>query len=228
VSAAMPGLGGLIGERQFERARLVRSELMALTWLFATAVGTTLLLWNRSFVSLWVGSASYAGRGVELLIVLIAVQTTFIRADAYIIDAALQSWLRVVISAAAAAVTVTLAVVLTRAFGLVGLCGGVLAGRTLQSVAYPLLARRCVGGEGAPLPLGFARALVVMVALFGAALALGERLIAPGWLGWGAGVAATLVVAGAAAFAMGLSRESQHAVLRRATEVLRKTGRRRP
>lgn len=228
VSAAMPGLGGLIGDRQLERARLVRGELMALTWLFVTAVGTTLLLWNRSFVSLWVGAASYTGPQVELLIVLIAVQTAFIRADAYIIDAALQSWLRVLISAAAATVTVTLAVVLTRAFGLVGLCAGVLAGRTLQSVAYPVLARRCVGGEGPPLPLGFARALVVTVALFGAALALGERLVAPGWLEWAAGVGGTLVVAGSAAFAMGLSRDAQRAVLRRATEVLGKTRRRGP
>ena len=102
------------------RAQLVRRELLALTWLFATAVGTTILLWNRSFVALWVSSNHYAGSDVDLLIVLIAVQTAFIRSDAYIIDAALQSWLRVVISAAAAVLTVSLAIPLTRAFGLTG------------------------------------------------------------------------------------------------------------
>src|SRR5205814_5942755 len=96
VVAAMPGLGGLLGEHQYGRAQLVRRELLALTWLFATAVGTTILLWNRSFVALWVSSNHYAGSDVDLLIVLIAVQTAFIRSDAYIIDAALQSWLRVV------------------------------------------------------------------------------------------------------------------------------------
>src|SRR5205807_1059147 len=84
-----------VGEHQYGRAQLVRRELLALTWLFATAVGTTILLWNRSFVALWVSSNHYAGSDVDLLIVLIAVQTAFIRSDAYIIDAALQSWLRV-------------------------------------------------------------------------------------------------------------------------------------
>src|SRR5439155_1306547 len=75
VGAAMPGLGGLLGEHQYGRAHLVRRELLALTWLFATVVGTTILLWNRSFVALWVSSNHYAGSSVDLLIVLIAVQT---------------------------------------------------------------------------------------------------------------------------------------------------------
>ncbi len=222
VGAAMPGLGGLLGDRQYERAQLVRRELMALTWLFATAVGATILLWNRSFVALWVGADHYAGTHVDVLIVLIAVQTAFIRADAYIIDAALQSWLRVVISTAAAAVTITLAIVLTRAFGLAGLCLGVLAGRTLQTVTYPTLARRCVADHSPALPIGFARGLVVTAALFGAASALGQQLVASNWLVWAAGVTGTLALTGVVAFVMGLSRESQHAVLRRATEVLRK------
>src|SRR5207249_2816042 len=176
VGAAMPGLGGLLGQRQYERAQLVRRELLALTWLFTTAVGATILLWNHSFVGLWVGAQHYAGPDVDLLIVLIAVQTAFIRADAYIIDAALQAWLRVVISAAATVVTITLAIALTRAFGLPGLCVGVLAGRTLQTLTYPALARRCVEDHGPVLPLGFARGLVVTAALFSAGSALGQRL----------------------------------------------------
>src|SRR5438094_2867626 len=52
VGAAMPGLAGLIGAGQYGRAALARGDLMVLTWLFATAVGTTILLWNRSFVAL--------------------------------------------------------------------------------------------------------------------------------------------------------------------------------
>src|SRR5439155_47779 len=102
-------------------------------------------LWNRSFVALWVGREHYGGAVVDLLIVCIAFQTAFIRADAFIIDAALRSWLRVLIAAVAAVVTITLAVALTRALGIAGLCLGVLAGRLIQTVAYPVLAGRCVG-----------------------------------------------------------------------------------
>ncbi len=188
-------------------------------------------MWNRSFVGLWVGADHYAGGVIDLLIVLIAVQTAFIRADAYIIDAALQSWLRVLISTAAAAVTISLAIALTRAFGLAGLCVGVLAGRMVQTVTYPALAQRSVDDHAPTLPLGFARGLVVTAALFSAASALGEHVVTSSWLVWAAGVTGTLLLAAVTAFAMGLSRESQHAVLRRAGEVLRRSGsrsRRRP
>src|SRR5439155_26937897 len=81
VGAAMPGLAGLIGAGQYGRAALARGDLMVLTWLFATAVGTTILLWNRSFVALWVGREHYGGAVVDLLIVCIAFQTAFVRAD---------------------------------------------------------------------------------------------------------------------------------------------------
>src|SRR5439155_1765850 len=124
-------------------------ELLALTWLFTTAVGVTILAWNRSFLTLWVGADKYAGTVVNLLLVIMAMQTAFIRADSYIIDAALQSWLRVVISVAAVVVTVALAIVFTRAWGLPGLCFGVIVGRLTQTATYPLLAHRSVGYRGA-------------------------------------------------------------------------------
>src|SRR5207247_8575717 len=52
VAAAMPGLGGLIGRRQFAWAALVRREILGLTWLFVTAVGATILLWPPSFAAI--------------------------------------------------------------------------------------------------------------------------------------------------------------------------------
>jgi len=62
----------------------------------------------------------------------------------------------------------------------------------------------------------------VTAVLFGAASALGRHVVAADWLVWVAGVAVTLALSAVGAFAIGLSRESQHAVLRRATEVLRR------
>src|SRR2546421_9559393 len=69
AGAAMPGLGGLIGRGDQERARAVRRELLTLTWLFATTVGVTVLCWNRSFLGLWVGQQHYGGTGRDPLIV---------------------------------------------------------------------------------------------------------------------------------------------------------------
>src|SRR5207249_7925947 len=150
AGAAMPGLGGLIGRGEQDRARAVRRELLTLTWLFATTVGVTVLCWIRSFLALWVGQQHYGGPWLNLLIILTAVQTVFIRTDAYVIDAALRPRPRVLAGAGAALVTIALAVPLTRLFGPVGLCIGLLGGRAVQSAAYPLLVRASLGGRGRP------------------------------------------------------------------------------
>src|SRR5439155_1426307 len=115
IAAVRAGLGlvGLIGRGDHTRAAQVRRELQTLTWLLVTGIGATILAWNPSFLSLWVGRQHYAGPWVDLLIVVIAVQTAFIRTDAYIIDAALRPRPRVLIGAAAMATTIALAVTLT-------------------------------------------------------------------------------------------------------------------
>src|SRR5437016_6729807 len=82
AGAAMPGLGGLIGRGEQDRARAVRRELLTLTWLFATTVGVTVLCWNRSFLALWVGQQNYGGPWPNLPLNLTAVQTAVHPTDA--------------------------------------------------------------------------------------------------------------------------------------------------
>jgi len=204
ASGATPGLGGVIGEQRFDKAIRLRNELLALTWLFAATVGTTILLWNRSFLQLWVGAPNYAGPWVNLLIVGIMVQTAFVRADAYVIDAALQPRLRVTVSAIAALLTVGLAALLTYRFGTVGLCVGVLAGRLVQTIAYPRLVRVSLRAPSGGAVRALARPATVLVALFGAAAYVGARLVAPGWIAWAAGVIVTVAVVAPAALVLGL------------------------
>ncbi len=122
---AMPGLGALLGQGHKERATAMRAELLWLTWLAATVLGVAMLMWNRSFVRLWVGAEQYAGLVPNVLLVVATVQTAFIRCDSYIIDASLRPKLRVVVGAVTAALTIAACVVLTRAYGVVGLCAGV-------------------------------------------------------------------------------------------------------
>jgi O-antigen/teichoic acid export membrane protein len=229
AGAAMPGLGGVIGNRELARAALARQELQALTWLFATAVGATILLWNRSFLSLWVGAEHYAGLWIDLLIVLITVQTAFIRTDAYIIDAALRPKQRVLVAAAAAVLTLGLTVTMTRAYGVAGLCVGTLLGRSVQSLAYPLLARRCLGRPTQPLLSAGAAARLGLVsaALLGACAALGQRVLAGGWISWAAAVPATLVLISVAALAAGPPPALRHALVTR-LKALPRAARRRP
>jgi O-antigen/teichoic acid export membrane protein len=210
---AMPGLGSVIGQGHTERAAALRAELLWLTWLAATVLGVAMLMWNRSFVQLWVGPEQYAGMVPNILLVLATVQTAFIRCDAYILDAALRPRLRVLVGAVAAVATIVICVLLTREFGLVGLCAGVVAGRLVQTIAYPLIAASVFADvPRATAWLTLVRPIAAMAGLFVVAGFLGERTGAAGWPLWGLGVALTTGAALLLAYALGLP-----AVARRAT-----------
>jgi O-antigen/teichoic acid export membrane protein len=205
AGAAIPGLGGLVGQGERARALRARHELLLFTWLFATVIGATILLWNRAFVSLWVGAENYAGLWVGVLIVLLTAQTLFIRVDAYVLDACLKPRVRVLLSAVAALVTVGLSIWLTTRYGLVGLCLGMLAGRTVQTIGYPILVRAALGHtpENAASLGGVARLVVWSTLLFAGAAALGERVAARSWMGWASAVIASAVLCGALSITLG-------------------------
>jgi O-antigen/teichoic acid export membrane protein len=224
ADAAMPGLAGIIGVKSYDRAAFLRKELLAITLLFVTAVGSTILLWNRSFVHLWVGGENYAGQWVNLLLVLIAVQTAFIRCDAYIIDAALQPGRRVQVSVVAAIATLTFTVALTWYAGMVGLCLGILAGRATQMVWYPVLVKRCLGDAKEVSPQWLARPLAVMGLLFTLSAYLGRYATADNWLAWLLEVLLTLGLVLAVMLASGIPSGLRRAVLDRMGEMGRRVG----
>jgi len=215
TGAAMPGMGGVIGRGDYERAARLRREIMSLTWLFVTAVGGAILLWNRSFLALWVGPENYAGFWANLLIVIGTAQTALLRSDAFVLDATLQPRLRVGVAAVAAAVILGASIALTPSLGIVGVCLGLLAGRLVQTIAYPLLVARCLR-RPVRLPVrSIARPLAVMLLVFGATAALGDRLLMRHWLAWAFGVIASVALLLGVAFAAGLPAEARHTVVGR-------------
>jgi O-antigen/teichoic acid export membrane protein len=228
ADAAMPGIAGIIGAGRHARAALLRRELLAISGVFVAAAGSTILLWNRSFVHLWVGGENYAGTWTNLLLVLVAAQTAFIRCDAYLIDAALQPGRRVKVSVIAAAATVSLTVLLTWRAGMVGLCLGILAGRATQMVWYPELVRQCLGRVPQLSLRWLARPLAIMGILFAAAAYLGQDLLVESWLIWLLGVVVTLALVLAIMLAAGLPADLRRAVFTRMAEMASRVGLIRP
>jgi O-antigen/teichoic acid export membrane protein len=217
AGAAMPGLGGVLGKKQFASAVKIRHELRMLTWLFTTVIGATILAWNHSFLHLWVGSRNYAGPWVDLLIVCVAMQTAFIRTDSYIIDAALRPRARVIFGAITVVATLSLGIVLTHALGIVGICIGLLAGRLVQSVAYPLIVRSCLEKPKihATERLAAIRMAITTAVLFTAANIAGRELLAPRWFIWLGGVALTLAFVAAFALFLGPTPTDRRAIIAR-------------
>ena len=91
IFAVMPGLGGVIGAGEHRRAAEIRSETMVFTWLLVTATGATVLVWERSFLDVWVGDRYYPGLAAMVLIVVMVLQLAIIRTDSNIIDLTLQA-----------------------------------------------------------------------------------------------------------------------------------------
>ena len=90
----------------------------------------------------------------------------------------------------------------------------------MQTIAYPLLVDRCLHRPARLLVRSIARPLTVMLLMFGAAAALGERVLAHHWLGWAVGVAVSLALLMAVAFVAGLPAEARGTVLGRLRTML--------
>jgi O-antigen/teichoic acid export membrane protein len=222
AGAAMPGFGGVLGQKQFERAVQLRRELQTLTWLFTTIVGATVLIWNHSFLHLWVGSKNYAGPWVDLMIVLVISQTAFIRTDSYIIDAALKPRGRVLIGAITVVATLVLGITLTHLLGIVGLCIGLFLGRSIQSIGYPLIVRGCLQHPPRVHSKRFAalRLAVVTAVLFAIASIIGRELYASRWFIWAGGVAVTLPIVAALALLAGPTPAARRMLITRMRAML--------
>jgi hypothetical protein len=224
AEAVMPGVAGIIGRENFEQAARLRRELLAVTGIFVTAAGATILLWNRSFVHLWVGTENYAGAWTNLLIVLIAVQSAFIRCDAYLIDAALQPGRRVRVGIVSGVLTLALALGFTHLGGMAGLCLGILTGRAIQTIGYPLLVRGCLGKAPGLSMVWLMRPLAVMGLLFAGTAYLSQRVLIQSRLVWVAAVAVTLVLAFAVALGLGLPAGVRAGVIDRMLYMTRRAG----
>jgi O-antigen/teichoic acid export membrane protein len=217
-----PGLGAIIGSGNHQRSIRLRDELMAFSWIICTALGVSLLVWNRSFVDLWVGGQFYAGPVVMLLIVAMVTQFVFVGNDARIIDLTLQMREKVVIGAVSAVLSVVLAAV-AMSFAsndIAAMCVGIIAGRLVLTVAYPLIVGRLLGDPPWRQLRGIPRPAITTVVLFAGATWLGERLTANNWVElivWGGATA--LAVSLGAAF-LGMTAHQRTALIARFKKIL--------
>ena len=223
VSGIMPGLGGLLGSRDTDRAVAVRTESMCVTWLIATASGAVFLLWQESFLRLWVGEQYYPGRLATLLIILMVLQFAFIRNDAAIIDLTLKLRAKVLLGLLSAGLSIGLAVLLLKTWNqsISVLALGFIAGRSVLSIGYPWLVSRHLAIPLSGQIKGAVRPGLVCAILFAAALAIAPSLEAGSWLSLLFGASASLAVLGVAAFFLGLSRSQRGRLVARFRQVLR-------
>lgn len=144
VFGIAPGLGGIIGAGDLKKAAHIRGEIQLFTWFVATVIGTVTLLWNADFLALWVGEGYHVGVDENFLLIVMIFQFVMIRNDGNFIDLTLEPAKKVILGMLAAAISTGAAMLGIQYFpsAIAGLCLGIIAGRLLLSVGYPMLIGR--------------------------------------------------------------------------------------
>jgi hypothetical protein len=144
-------------------------------------------------------------------------QTAFIRTDSYIIDAALQPKGRVIMGAVTVVATLVLGVTLTHAFGILGLTLGMLLGRGIQSISYPIIVRKCIDHPERTLAgrIEALRLAAMTAALFIGANIFSRHVQATSWPVWLLGVMASLLVFAALALFVAPTATTRRKIIRR-------------
>jgi O-antigen/teichoic acid export membrane protein len=225
IVAIMPGLGGMIGAGELTRAVRIRRETMSLIWLFTIVAGTTVLLWEASFLQLWVGGRYYPGSGAVLMIMLMVLQFGLIRTDANIIDLTLNLRTKVLLGTISAVASIGLAWLFVgpMELGIIGLVLGFVVGRTIQSIGYPWMIGRLL-----EIPLdrqlrGIVRPAIATGVLFGGAGAVADSLHAGSWAALVLSVGLSVAILAPLVFLAGLQPEVRRLLWLRLRRVARLT-----
>jgi len=221
VSSSIPGLGGLIGGGELERAKKARSELLVLLWLFMVVLGSGVLLWNKSFIGLWVGADNFCGSTINVVLVAMVIQQVFFRADAFIIDTTLDIRTKVISGAVAAVVGIVAAVILGKKYGIMGVVVGQMLGRLLLSVYYPLLVSKALKGTNKGVVISIGRPLICMIVVLTASWYLGQNWSVDGWLQLAGVSVVTTVFVGSVCYLLGLSGDQRASANKRFMTALR-------
>ena len=182
IGAIMPSLGGIVGDGKNEEILKVRSEMITYIWLMITTFGSLIIIFNQSFIRLWVGSQHFVGVLENLLIVLIMIQWVFIINDARIIDLNLKLRKKVLYGFLSLIISITLALILTSRFGLLGLCLGILIGRIPLSIAYPSIIDSMFGGILNIRNIARIRKVLITFSILFISVILGEIINISNWI----------------------------------------------
>jgi O-antigen/teichoic acid export membrane protein len=228
VFGVAPGLGGIIGSKNYEKAAHIRDEIWMITWIIIASMGTTILLWNRIFMNLWVGPNQYIGALPMLLILVYVAQFVLIRVDANFIDLTLKIKQKVLLGAISVGFSLILSIIFVNYFkmGYIGVLIGIITGRSLISVGFPLIIARFLQVPLTKQLQQFARLIFVSTALLLLACYLDSiKLIflpfAPmGWISFILFSAVTTVALFIVAIYAGLSKRQRLLLLQRARLIL--------
>lgn len=130
------GLGQLIGDNDQIKINQIRQALVRLCFVAGLFLFSYFLLFNKSFVSLWVGNENFAGHKVNLVLCITMVLLLMINSEELFINNNLNFKLKSRVILYSSIISILSALVLYFFFDLLGIAVGVLLGKLFQLVLY--------------------------------------------------------------------------------------------
>lgn len=188
ISGVVPGIGNFFGKGEFEKILTSKRLIHSMIWWFAFSIGTCILLFNQSFLKLWVGQGNYAGNMENLFILLIALQYIFFGASGSFINVTLDLKTKVLLTGFSALISIGLAFLLVGEFQILGLCTSVLAGRMVLTIGFPMILKKKINDQTSFFSIENIRPLFVTSMALITASYLQEMVTLSSWLeliSWG-------------------------------------------
>jgi len=156
-------------------------------------------------------------------------QFVFIRNDGNVIDLSLRLKQKVIMGGISVLLSLGLAVVLVSYFklGIIGLCLGIITGRIILSIGYPVLVGRLLNISFLSQLKSAFRPIMITVLIFILATNLDLFVLSnnnfklSGWIGLGFEVGVTFLILIATTFFAGLSRNQRNAIIHRLRIVMK-------
>jgi O-antigen/teichoic acid export membrane protein len=180
ILGVMPGIGKLLGSKEYDKINAVRKKINSITLLLATAFGVTIIIFNHSFLQAWIGKEYFAGHTANLLIMIMTIQDTFVKNDAYIISATLDIRKKVFLTIISGVLFAGIGLLLVGKMGIAGLCLGLMASRLFLYIGQrKILAGLMKTGSKAAFVFSY-RPFVTSLILLGMAAWLATKTGFPG------------------------------------------------
>lgn len=170
ILGIMPGIGKLLGLKEYDKVKSVRKNINRISLLLTTAFGTTIIIFNQSFLSAWVGNDHFAGHSANALIMLMTIQDTFVRNDACIISATLDIKKKVFLTLIAGALFAAFGIVLANKMGIAGLCISMMISRLFLFIGQRKILADLMKTDAQPAMTVSYRPLITALVMLAAAI----------------------------------------------------------
>lgn len=142
INGIIPGLGSLLGTKDYQKVNKGRNYIIIYSLLISIPLSIVYILYNQTFITLWVGQENYAGNVEALLIIVVVLQFIIAGNDESIIKTTLDIKKIFVLNLSVSVVMITLFFILVPLFNIVGLLISIFVSRSILTIYYPLYLRK--------------------------------------------------------------------------------------